>query len=98
MPVDRGMTRRRALGIGAAAFGSAAAYEILAGPARALAATGPGTTAGLSYFTRFGVTEALVQATLAEALSSGGDFADVYCQHRVGKPTPTAASSRTSSR
>jgi TldD protein len=84
MPDDRAMTRRKAMGLGAAAFGSVAAYDILAGPARALAATGPGTTAGIGYFARFGVTEKLIQATLGEALSSGGDFADVFFQHQVG--------------
>ncbi|HYN05436.1 MAG TPA: TldD/PmbA family protein, partial [Vicinamibacteria bacterium] len=77
------MTRRKAVGLGAAALGSVAAYDILAGPARALASTGPGTTAGIGYFARFGVTEKLVQATLGEALSSGGDFADVFFQHQV---------------
>ena len=84
MPDDRGMTRRKAMGLGAAAMGSVAAYDILAGPARALAMTGPGTTAGIGYFARFGVTEKLIQATLGEALSSGGDFADVFFQHQVG--------------
>ncbi len=54
MSDDRGMTRRKAVGLGAAALGSVAAYDILAGPARALAATGPGTTAGIGYFARFG--------------------------------------------
>ena len=88
MPDDRGMTRRKAMGLGAAAIGSVAAYDILAGPARALAATGPGTTAGIGYFARFGVTEKLIQATLGEALSSGGDFADVFFQHQVGEHLP----------
>jgi len=37
----------------------------------------------IRYFTRFGVTEALVADTLAAALSRGGDFADVFFQHRV---------------
>ncbi len=78
-----GMTRRQALGIGAAAFGSVALSDVLSGPAAALAANGAGTRPGLSYFTRFGVTEALLQDALAAALSSGGDFADVYLQHKV---------------
>ncbi len=37
----------------------------------------------IRYFTRFGVTEALVAEALAAALSRGGDFADVFFQHRV---------------
>jgi TldD protein len=83
MPEDRSMTRRRALGLGAAAFGSVAAHDLLGGPARALASTGAGPTAGIGYFARFGATEALLQSTLGEALSSGGDFADVFLQHQV---------------
>ena len=38
---------------------------------------------GIGYFERFGVTEELIRRTLAEALSRGGDHADVYFQHRV---------------
>src|SRR6266511_2629359 len=37
----------------------------------------------IGYFAQFGVTEQLVQDTLAAALSRGGDYADVYFQHRV---------------
>ncbi len=84
MSDDRGMTRRQALSLGAAAFGSVAFCDILAGPAAALATTGAGAKAGLAYFRRFGVTEKLLQDTLAAALDSGGDFADIYFQHQVG--------------
>jgi TldD protein len=45
---------------------------------------GAGMTQGIGYFARFGVTEALIARTLQEALSRGGDHADVYFQHRVG--------------
>jgi TldD protein len=44
---------------------------------------GGGTSPGVSYFSRFGITEALLREVLAAALSRGGDFADVYVQHRV---------------
>lgn len=37
----------------------------------------------IRYFARFGVTEALVADALSAALSRGGDFADVFFQHRV---------------
>jgi TldD protein len=84
MPDDRGMTRRQALGLGAAAVGSVALHEMLAGPAAALASTGAGARTGIAYFARFGVTDKLVRDTLGEALASGGDFADVFFQHRVG--------------
>ena len=60
-----------------------ALHDILAGPSRALAATGPGQTAGLGYFTRFGVSEKLIQDALGTALGSGGDHADVFFQHQV---------------
>ena len=38
---------------------------------------------GVGYFARFGVTERMIRETLAAALSRGGDFADVFFQHRV---------------
>jgi TldD protein len=47
------------------------------------ASAGAGTTPGIGYFGRFGVTEALIGETIAAALSRGGDFADVFFQHRV---------------
>lgn len=37
----------------------------------------------LAYFGQFGVDESLIRAALAAALSRGGDFADLYFQHRV---------------
>ena len=42
------------------------------------------TTAGkVRYFNRFGVTDSLIQGALAVAMSRGGDYADVFFQHRV---------------
>jgi TldD protein len=78
------ITRRHALGVGAAAMGSLAFHELVAGPARALAASGAGAAPGIRYFARFGVTEKLLGDTLGAALASGGDFADVFFQHKVG--------------
>jgi TldD protein len=78
------ISRRTALGTYAAAMGSAAFNELLAAPGHALAASGAGATPGIRYFARFGVTEKLIRDTLGEALSSGGDFADVFFQHKVG--------------
>src|SRR5512144_85142 len=37
----------------------------------------------ISYFARFGVTEAMIAEALGAALSRGGDHADVFFQHRV---------------
>jgi TldD protein len=84
MPRDTGFTRREALGLGAATLASTALYDLLAGPAQALAATPPGARAGLGYFARFGLDEKLVRETLAAALETGGDYADLFVQHRVG--------------
>jgi TldD protein len=39
--------------------------------------------AGFSYFASFGVDEPLVLATLEAALSRGGDYADLFFQHRI---------------
>jgi TldD protein len=38
---------------------------------------------GVGYFARFGVTETLIRETLAAALSRGGDYSDLFFQHRV---------------
>jgi TldD protein len=42
-----------------------------------------GATAGIQYFDRFGVTEALLAEALSAAMSRGADSADVFFQHRV---------------
>jgi TldD protein len=42
-----------------------------------------GQTPGIGYFDRFGVTERMIAETLSAALSRGGDFADVFFQHRI---------------
>jgi TldD protein len=38
---------------------------------------------GLAYFGRFGVDEGLLRAALERALSGGGDYAELYFEHRV---------------
>jgi TldD protein len=38
----------------------------------------------IGYFSRFGVTGRMIQEALAAALARGGDFADVFFQHRIG--------------
>ncbi|CAN5427765.1 TldD/PmbA family protein [soil metagenome] len=40
-------------------------------------------SATIVYFARFGVTESLIQKTIAVALAKGGDYADVFFQHKV---------------
>jgi TldD protein len=54
------------------------------GVAHTPASLGPSTPAdGLAYFAAFGVTETLLREALAAAMSKGGDYADLYFQHRV---------------
>jgi TldD protein len=38
---------------------------------------------GLAYFARFGINETVIRLALAEALSHGADFADIFLQHRI---------------
>jgi TldD protein len=80
--------RRRFIGMTSGTLIAAGASDLLLGCA-APRAGGPGgggaggPTSGIRYFARFGITEALVHEVLAEALSRGGDYADLYVQHRV---------------
>jgi TldD protein len=80
MAEDSGLTRRTVIGAGAAALATIAVSDLFH-VSTALAETGP--TTGVGYFARFGVTEKLLRDTLSSALSKGGDYADVYFQHRV---------------
>ena len=61
---------------------AAGASDPLTGRAAAGTRSGEATT-GIGYFDRFGITEAMIHETLATALSRGGDFADVFFQHRI---------------
>ena len=83
MAEERGMTRRKAIGIGAATLASTTLTKLLVDPVDA-ATHAPGTKPGLGYFDRFGVTERMIRETLGEALAHGGDYADLFFQHRVG--------------
>ncbi len=81
-----GMTRRDFVGYGT----MAGEGELLSGGAASQRA-GPGGLGGgsggssnpIGYFARFGVDEKLIRETLAAALSRGGDYADLFFQHRV---------------
>ena len=37
----------------------------------------------ISYFSQFGVDDALIRQALGAALARGGDYADLFFQHRV---------------
>ncbi len=45
----------------------------------------PPPSAKVVYFSRFGVDEAMLAATLSTALAKGGDHADVFLQHKVSR-------------
>ncbi len=77
---EQGISRRQVLHIGAATLAGSALSDVLSGPARAATAS----AASPLYFARFGVDEGLIRGALAAALSKGGDYADLYFQHRVG--------------
>ena len=73
------MSRRSFLKTTAGVAAMGAAVPILSGGwPQLLAAEKPG------YFEReFGISDALCQKVLAEALSRGGDFADLYFEHTI---------------
>ncbi|MBI2213066.1 MAG: TldD/PmbA family protein [Acidobacteria bacterium] len=78
---DRNGIDRRTFVQATATTAAALAVTDLFGLGKALAATGPAE--GIGYFSRFGVTEKLIKDTLGAALSRGGDYADVFFQHRI---------------
>ena len=80
MTKEPAYTRRAVIGAGAATLASAAIADLFM-TSTALAYNGP--TSGIGYFGRFGITEKLIREALSAALSRGGEYADVFFQHRV---------------
>jgi TldD protein len=80
MAENQGLTRRTMIGAGAAALATVAVSDLF-DLTSVFAKTGQ--TEGVGYFSRFGVTDKLIRETLSQALSKGGDYADVFFQHRV---------------
>lgn len=78
---DRSGIDRRTFVKATASTAAALAVTDLFGLGVAFASTGPAQ--GIGYFSRFGVTDRLIRDTLGVALSRGGDYADVFFQHRV---------------
>ncbi len=76
-----GMGRRRFVQMSAGTLFAASAGDLL-GCAGSQPRPG-GPASGIQYFARFGVTEAMIAEALGAALSRGGDYADVFFQHRV---------------
>ena len=79
------MSRRKAIRIGGATLASTTVAKLMDGPAEAAAAASAGGAArGIGYFARFGVTDRLLREALGAALARGGDYADLFFQHKVG--------------
>jgi TldD protein len=72
------MSRRDAIKIGAVTAAGAALGDVLG-----VAGAAAGPKPGVSYFARFGVDERMIREALGAALASGGDYADLFFQHRV---------------
>ncbi len=73
-------------------LGAGTAFVLLPGAARGgwgrpalLGGQAPSALASNDGFERFGVGRALLQKTLGRALARGGDFAEVYLEHTVGR-------------
>src|SRR4030042_197317 len=79
---SNGLGRRRFMRMSAGTLIASAAGDLLTGCAAGQPRPG-GPTGGIGYFARFGVTELMIAETLGAALSRGGDYADVFFQHRV---------------
>ncbi len=88
----KGISRRRfieASGAGLVLVGGGALLGCAsAAPGAAPAAPAAGGTAAtpagkVGYFDRFGIDEGMLRRVLAEALATGGEFADVFLQHEV---------------
>ena len=76
------------MGLGASALASAAAYELLAGPARALAAQrGRCDRPAIGYFGRFGVDQELIRVALGGPSRAGAT--SPTSSSSTGSPTPT---------
>ena len=76
-------TRRRFLATTAAGAGIIVIPSFLASCRGKTDPLSPGSTAlgGQGHFDQFGIDEALIKQVLAKALSTGGDFADLFFQH-----------------
>jgi TldD protein len=73
-----GVGRRRFIEMSAGTILAASTSDLLLG-----GSPPSGTSTGIGYFARFGVTEAMIAETIGAALSRGGEYADVFFQHRV---------------
>lgn len=77
------MSRREFLELGAKGAVTAAAAPYLLRLDQAFAATDPASMTLTDYYERFGVDEKMIMQVMAEALSKGGDYCDVFFQHNM---------------
>jgi TldD protein len=82
-----GPSRRDFLKTGFAALAAAPVWLGQAGPPALALAAGPAAQAppGKYFEAAFGVTDADLRAIITQALSRGGDYADLFFQHTVGQ-------------
>jgi TldD protein len=72
------------LGVAAGAVSLSQLTGCASAPSAARApATAAGSREGVTYFSRFGVDEAMLRAGIAAAMSRGADYADLFFEHRV---------------
>lgn len=83
--MDRRDVLKLATALGASSVTGAFGIGCSAGRTARRNALSPGSPvpATISYFAGFGVTQALIRDTLAVALGKGGDYADLFFQHKV---------------
>ncbi|MCP4680602.1 MAG: TldD/PmbA family protein, partial [Deltaproteobacteria bacterium] len=79
--------RREFLRVGGAGAVIAVTPGLIPACSRQVAMTSPSTIkvqAGGGYFaSNFGIDEDVIRRTLKRALERGGDYADIYCQHKL---------------
>ncbi len=86
-----GMFRRDVLHFGAAVGAATLAAcnpsisSVLNSPPLVGGGAPPRGPAQIVYFAQFGVTEAMIREAISTALAKGGDYADVFFQHRVSR-------------
>ena len=81
MTRHEGVTRRTMIGTSAATLALVATSDLL--DVSNLFGGTAQSRAGIGYFARFGITEELIRDTIGVAMSKGGDYADVFFQHRI---------------
>jgi TldD protein len=81
----KGITRRMFLKAGAGGIAIASIPAVFRlNPMEAFATPSAGRGTLSDYYSHFGVDEATIRQVMAAALEKGGDYCDVFFQHRIG--------------